>query len=96
MFDGTTKEENKSNDMDEDDENEEVTRDNVIDKVEFYEGEELDTDKYTFKEPEKNDDGEWGFSFLDKDGNLAGSYIIDEDGVVTEYDEDGEEVGSGE
>ena len=41
MFDGTTKEENKSNDMDEDDENEEVTRDNVIDKVEFYEGEEL-------------------------------------------------------
>ena len=96
MFDGTTKEENKSNDMDEDDENEEVTRDNVIDKVESYEGEELDTDKYTFKEPEKNDDGEWGFSFLDKDGNLVGSYIINEDGVVTEYDEDGEEVGSGE
>ena len=30
--------------------------------------------------------------FEDKDGNLAGSYIIDSDGTVTEYDEDGEEL----
>lgn len=96
MFDGTTKEENKSEDIDEDDEKEEVTRENVIDKVEAYEGGKLNTDKYTIKEPEKNDDGEWGFSYLDKEGNLVGSYIIDEDGVVTEYDEDGVEVGSGE
>ena len=37
-----------------------------------------------------------GFSFLDKDGDLAGSYTVDiDDGYVTEYDEDGEEVGSG-
>lgn len=70
----------------------EVTRDNVIDKVEEYEGETLDTDTYTFKEPEKMEDGRWGFSFEDKDGNLAGSYIIDSDGTVTEYDEDGEEL----
>lgn len=73
---------------------EEVTRDNVIDKVESYEGESLDTDTYTYKEPEETDDG-WGFSFTDKDGNLAGSYTIDDDGYVTEYDEDGEEVNSG-
>lgn len=39
----------------------------------------------------KNSDGEWGFSFTDKDGNLAGSYIIDEDGNVTKYDENGDE-----
>lgn len=80
---------------DSDSSSEEVTRDNVIDKVESYEGETLDTDSYTFKEPEKTDEGKWGFSFEDKDGNLAGSYVIDEDGEVTEYDEDGEEVGSG-
>lgn len=30
----------------------EVTRDNVIDKVESYEGHTLDTDTYTYKEPE--------------------------------------------
>ena len=32
---------------------EKVTRDNVIDKVESYEGSTLDTDNYTYKEPEK-------------------------------------------
>ncbi|WP_154835431.1 hypothetical protein [Staphylococcus pasteuri] len=68
-----------------------VTRDNVIDKVEDYEGHKLDTDTYTYKEPEKNSDGEWGFSFTDKDGDLAGSYIVDEDGNVTKYDENGDE-----
>ncbi len=74
----------------------EVTRENVIDKVESYEGHTLDTDTYTYKEPEKTGDGKWGFSFLDKDGDLAGSYTVDiDDGYVTEYDEDGEEVGSG-
>ncbi len=72
----------------------EVTRDNVIDKVESYEGHSLDTDTYTYKEPEETKDG-WGFSFTDKDGELAGSYTIDDDGYVTEYDEDGEEVDSG-
>ena len=30
-----------------------MTRDNVIDKVEEYEGHTLDTDTYTYKEPEK-------------------------------------------
>lgn len=74
----------------------EVTRENVIDKVESYEGHTLDTDTYTYKEPEKTGDGKWGFSFLDKDEDLAGSYTVDiDDGYVTEYDEDGEEVGSG-
>lgn len=87
--------------MDEDDDSDssdsgEVTRSNVIDKVESYEGHKLDTDTYTYKEPEKTGDGKWGFSFLDKDGDLAGSYTVDiDDGYVTEYDEDGEEVGSG-
>lgn len=68
-----------------------VTRENVIDKVEEYEGEPLDTETYTYKEPEKTDDGDWGFSFTDENGDLAGSYIVDEDGIVTKYDEDGEE-----
>lgn len=87
--------------MDEDDDSDssdsgEVTRSNVIDKVESYEGHKLDTDTYTYKEPEKTDDGKWGFSFEDKDGDLAGSYTVDtDDGYVTEYDEDGEKVGSG-
>lgn len=74
----------------------EVTRDNVIDKVESYEGHKLDTSKYTYKEPEKTDDGDWGFSFTDKNGDLAGSYTVDsDDGEVTEYDKNGDEVGSG-
>lgn len=78
------------------DDSEEVTRANVIDKVESYEGHTLDTDTYTYKEPEITDDGKWGFSFTDKDGDLAGSYTVDkDDGYVTEYDEHGDEVGSG-
>ena len=40
-------------DDDSDSDSEEVTRDNVIDKVESYEGHTLDTDEYTYKEPEK-------------------------------------------
>ncbi|WP_239751557.1 hypothetical protein [Mammaliicoccus sp. H-M34] len=91
MFDGS----NSNDDSDSDDSSEKVTRENVIDKVESYEGSTLDTDTYTYKEPEKTDDGKWGFSFEDKEGNLAGSYIIDDDGEVTEYDEDGDKVGSG-
>lgn len=67
-----------------------VTRDNVIDIVESYEGDYLDTSEYNYKEPEKKGNGEWGFSFTDKDGNLAGSYIIDKDGYVTKYDENGD------
>ncbi|WP_232170994.1 hypothetical protein [Staphylococcus gallinarum] len=67
-----------------------VTRENVIDKVEDYEGHTLDTSEYTYKEPEQQDNGDWGFSFTDKDGELAGSYIIDSDGNVTKYDENGD------
>lgn len=81
----------ESDDSDSSSSDEPVTRENVIDKVEEYEGEPLDTDKYTYKEPEKTDDGEWGFSFTDKNGDLAGSYIVDDDGTVTKYDADGEE-----
>lgn len=66
-----------------------VTRDNVMDFVESHEGETLDTDTFTYKEPEKRDDGSWGFAFYTKDGDLAGSYIVDEDGNVTKYDENG-------
>ncbi|MCY1029614.1 hypothetical protein OWI80_13775, partial [Mammaliicoccus sciuri] len=96
MFNGSTSMDDSSDsDSDDDSSSEKVTRENVIDKVESYEGSLLDTDKYTYKEPEKTDEGKWGFSFEDKDGNLAGSYIIDDDGKVTEYDENGEEVGSG-
>ena len=68
-----------------------VTRSNVIDLVEEYEGHKLDTSMYTYKEPEKGSDGNWGFTFTDKDGHLAGSYIIDQDGVVTKYDGNGDE-----
>ncbi|UXR78469.1 MULTISPECIES: hypothetical protein [unclassified Staphylococcus] len=66
-----------------------VTRENVIDIVEEYEGHALDTEKYTYREPEQMDDGNWGFSFLNKAGNLAGSYIVSKDGTVTKYDEKG-------
>lgn len=68
-----------------------ITRDNVIDYVEIYEGHDLNTDKYKFNEPKEKEDGTWGFAFYDKETeNLAGSYVIDEDGVVTKYDEDGD------
>ena len=42
-----------SEDSDSSSSDETVTRDNVIDKVEEYEGHTLDTDTYTYKEPEK-------------------------------------------
>lgn len=85
-------EEDFETDTDEDTETDEsgnVTRENVMDFVEEYEGETLDTDTYTFKEPEQKEDGSWGFAYYTKDGELAGSYIVDEDGAVTKYDEDG-------
>lgn len=69
-----------------------VTRDNVIDKVEDYEGHKLNTDKYTYKEPEKTEDGSWGFSYTDKAGTLRGSYKVDGNGDVTKYDEKGNEI----
>lgn len=80
-----------TDDEDLDDEYDTVTRNNVMDIVEDYEGSTLDTDTYTYREPEKRDDGSWGFAFYTKDGKLAGSYIVDEDGIVTKYDEDGVE-----
>ncbi|WP_232179417.1 Ltp family lipoprotein [Mammaliicoccus sciuri] len=80
-----------SDDEDTDDEYDTVTRSNVMDIVEEYEGSSLDTDTYTYREPEKRDDGSWGFAFYTKDDELAGSYIVDEDGIVTKYDEDGVE-----
>ena len=80
-----------SDDEDTDDEYDSVTRSNVMDIVEDYEGSSLDTNTYTYREPEKRDDGSWGFAFYTKDGELAGSYIVDEDGIVTKYDEDGVE-----
>lgn len=92
--DDSSSDDNSSSDSSSD--SEEVTRDNVIDKVESYEGEKLDTDTYTFKEPEKTSDGKWGFSYDDKDGNLAGSYTVDtDDGYVTKFDENGDKIGSG-
>lgn len=71
---------------------EKVTRDNVIDKVEAYEGHKLDTSKYTYKEPEEMGDGRWGFSILDKAGNLEGSYIVNSDGSVEKYDAKGRRI----
>lgn len=71
---------------------EKVTRANVIDKVEDYEGHQLDTDTYTYKEPEQDENGDWGFSILDKNGDLVGSYIVTSDGVVTKYDEHGDPI----
>lgn len=69
---------------------EKVTRANVIDKVEDYEGHKLDTSTYTYKEPEQKSNGDWGFSFVDKNGDLAGSYIVTADGDVMKYDENGD------
>lgn len=73
---------------------EEVTRENVIDKVESYEGHKLDTHTYTYKEPTRIPEG-WGFSILDKNGDLVGSYIVRHNGKVYKYDEHGELIGSG-
>ncbi|WP_242449453.1 hypothetical protein [Staphylococcus petrasii] len=86
---------NNSNSSSEDNSNDEssgekVTRANVIDKVEDYEGHKLDTSTYTYKEPEQKSNGDWGFSFVDKNGDLAGSYIVTADGNVTKYDENGD------
>lgn len=68
-----------------------ITRDNVIDYVESYEGHNLDTGNYKFNEPEEKEDGTWGFAFYDKETrDLAGSYTINDSGKVVKYDEDGE------
>lgn len=69
-----------------------VICDNVIDKVEVYEGYQLDIDMYIFKEFEQNVDGDWGFFILDKEGNFEGFYIVIFDGEVIKYDENGEEI----
>ncbi|MBU0437799.1 Ltp family lipoprotein [Staphylococcus succinus] len=85
-------ENNQSNqDTNHEDDTDTVTRENVIDFIETYEGETLDTVTYTYKEPEQRDDGSWGFAFYTKDDDLAGSYIVDEDGNVTKYDKNGVE-----
>ncbi|RIL33551.1 hypothetical protein BUY86_12085 [Staphylococcus equorum] len=86
----SSSESSSSDDSSNDSDSGSVTRENVIDKVEDYEGHTLDTSEYTYKEPEQQDNGDWGFSFTDKDGELAGSYIIDSDGDVTKYDENGD------
>ncbi|MDU6535278.1 MAG: hypothetical protein E6517_07550, partial [Intestinibacter bartlettii] len=79
-------------DSDESSSTEKVTRANVIDKVEDYEGHQLDTETYTYKEPEQDENGDWGFSILDKNGDLVGSYIVTSDGIVTKYDEHGDPI----
>ncbi|AMY05829.1 hypothetical protein CD149_05005 [Staphylococcus condimenti] len=88
------KESDSSNDSESEsnssDSGEKVTRANVIDKVEDYEGHNLDTSTYTYKEPEQKSDGSWGFSFVDKSGNLAGSYIVHSDGSVEKFDAKGQ------
>ena len=89
-YDSSNSDDSSSEDSDSSSSDETVTRDNVIDKVEEYEGHTLDTDTYTYKEPEKILT-EIGASFTDKDGELAGSYIVTSDGSVTKYDENGEE-----
>ncbi|WP_414050950.1 TcaA second domain-containing protein [Macrococcus animalis] len=87
--------ESKSEDDDSDNsESQDVTVDNAIDIVESFEGESLDTDQYTYKTPEENDKGV-GFSYLDEDGDLAGSYQILNDGTVIKYDENGDEIDRG-
>ncbi|RIN77070.1 TcaA second domain-containing protein [Staphylococcus simulans] len=94
QIDKALEKEMSKDDNDDESSDEKVTRDNVIDVVESFEGSTLDTDTYTYKEPEKNGD-DWGFSYTDKDGDLAGSYIIEPDKYVIKYDEDGEEIDSG-
>ncbi|RAA65321.1 zinc ribbon domain-containing protein, partial [Burkholderia multivorans] len=94
QIDKALEKEMSKDDDDDESSDEKVTRENVIDVVESFEGSTLDTDTYTYKEPEKDGD-DWGFSFTDKDGDLAGSYIIEPDKYVTKYDEDGEEIDSG-
>ena len=86
------KEDNSSSDNESSssDSGEKVTRANVIDKVEDYEGHKLDTNTYTYKEPEQKSDGSWGFSFVDKSGDLAGSYIVHSDGSVEKFDAKGQ------
>lgn len=89
QYDSPGSDDNSSEETDSNSSDETVTRDNVIDKVEDYEGHKLDTSTYSYKEPEKDSDGNWGFSFTDKNGDLAGSYIVTSDGDVTKYDENG-------
>lgn len=89
---GKTYSDSDNTSSDESSSTEKVTRANVIDKVEDYEGHQLDIDTYTYKEPEQDENGDWGFSILDKSGDLVGSYIVTSDGVVTKYDEHGDPI----
>lgn len=77
------------------DENTVITRDNVFDAVEAFEGiDKVDTDKTIWKEPEKKDDT-FGFSYTDKNGKLLGSYNVREDGYVESFDEKGNKIRAG-
>nr|WP_263314092.1 hypothetical protein [Mammaliicoccus sp. Marseille-Q6498] len=77
-----------------DEQNTVITRENVFDAVEAFEGiNKLDTDKITWKEPEKKGDT-FGFSYTNKSGKLLGSYKVSEDGYVESFDEDGKKIRS--
>ena len=89
-YDSSNSDDSSSEDSDSSSSDETVTRDNVIDKVEEYEGHTLDTDTYTYKEPEKILT-EIGVSHLLIKMVNYGSYIVTSDGSVTKYDENCEE-----
>ena len=72
-----------------------ITRDNVFDAVEAFEGiDKVDTDETVWKEPEKHGD-KFGFSYTSKDGELLGSYNVSEDGYVESFDEEGKKIRAG-
>ncbi|GGI39403.1 hypothetical protein GCM10010896_03210 [Mammaliicoccus stepanovicii] len=69
-----------------------ITRHNVFDAVEAFEGvDKVDTDNTTWKEPKKTGDT-YGFSYENKDGKLLGSYNVREDGYVESFDEEGKKI----
>ncbi|MCJ0913027.1 MULTISPECIES: hypothetical protein [Mammaliicoccus] len=72
-----------------------ITRENVFDAVEAFEGiDKDDTDHIIWKEPKKKGDV-FGFSYSSKDGKLLGSYNVSEDGYVESFNENGKKIRAG-
>ncbi|MCY1568784.1 hypothetical protein [Staphylococcus pettenkoferi] len=80
----TSNEDNdQSDDNNQADDNGEITRENVFDKIEAHEGHKMDTEHYTYGEPEgPTTSGKWGVTIKDKQGKYVGYYTLYGDGSM--------------
>ena len=74
---------NQDDDNNQSNDNSEITRENVFDKIEAHEGHKMDTENYTYGEPEgPTPSGKWGVTINNKQGKYVGYYTLYGDGTM--------------